>query len=101
MLHEAQEARHIRNILEIQILIALTYSACQQTQEALQTLQAALTLARPSGYMRIFLNEGARLATLLRSVLAHTREKALLTYVQRILRTFAHDPASPNNTANP
>ncbi len=96
LLSEAQEAQHTHVMLEIQVLMVLTYNACKQRPEALQTLQEVLSTARPAGYLRLFLDEGAQLAVLLRTVLAHTREKALRTYVQRILNAFAHEAGQQN-----
>lgn len=92
LLPNIQASRHIQNALETCVLMALAYHAQQRLPEALQALQSALTTARPAGYLRLFLDEGLRLLDILRLLLTHTREKALLAYIQRILRAFATEP---------
>lgn len=89
----AEEAGRARSALEVQVLMALAHAALKQGQEARQRLQAALSLAQTEGYQRLFLDEGETLATLLRGILAQTREKPLIAYLQTLLRAFASERA--------
>jgi LuxR family maltose regulon positive regulatory protein len=85
----AQEKRHIRSELEIQVLLALVFAADKQKDEAQQWLQRALFQARTKGFLRPFLDEGERLIPLLRSLMPTIHEKkALYSYAQGILHAL-------------
>jgi LuxR family maltose regulon positive regulatory protein len=60
---EQQERHDI--IIEIQILKALAIQARGDTDEALAALEVSLSLAKPGGYMRVFVDEGESLRRLL------------------------------------
>jgi LuxR family maltose regulon positive regulatory protein len=62
----AKELSRIDLTIEIHILRALACQAEGQDTQAMAALESALSLAEPSGYVRIFLDEGASLARLLR-----------------------------------
>jgi LuxR family maltose regulon positive regulatory protein len=66
----AVQAERHGDLIEILILHALTFAAQRRAEEALNTLDQALDLAEPEGYMRIFLDEGAPMADLLRQAVA-------------------------------
>jgi LuxR family maltose regulon positive regulatory protein len=70
--------RHIKALA----LQALAYHALGDPEPALSALAQVLTLAEPEGYVRLFADEGAPMASLLRQ--AATRGIAP-TYVQRLL----------------
>jgi LuxR family maltose regulon positive regulatory protein len=57
---------------EIRYLIqsVMAYHALEDNSSAINTLSQALTLARPEGYMRIFVDEGQKMATLLAQAVA-------------------------------
>src|SRR5205085_6901556 len=78
-----------RSELEIQVLIALAHFTHKHLPQARQTLREALALAQTEGYQRLFLDEGEKLATLLRAVLLDVREEPLVTYVRSLLLAFA------------
>ena len=71
--------------LEILVLSALAQSTQGQTGQALHTLQQALVLAEPQGYVRLFVDEGVPLANLLRLVLSRGKGKSGARYVRRLL----------------
>ena len=52
--------------IELLILMALALQADDDIEGALRALQEALTLAEPEGYVRIFVDEGEPMVTLLR-----------------------------------
>jgi LuxR family transcriptional regulator, maltose regulon positive regulatory protein len=66
LLADAESKARMGSVLEILLLRALAVQAQGQQQEALRTLGCALTLAEPEGYLRLFLDEGAPLLSLLR-----------------------------------
>ena len=62
---------------------------------ALAALQRALTLAEPEGYLRIFVDEGAPIASLLRTA---AKKGIAAGYVRRLLGAFAQtDDRRPAN----
>lgn len=71
--------------IEMLLLEARAYYALSQTEEALHSLEEALTLAEPEKYIRVFLEEGASMAQLL--VEAKARRIAV-AYVTRLLAAF-------------
>jgi LuxR family maltose regulon positive regulatory protein len=52
-------------VIEMLALEALAQQACGDTDQALTTLEQALALAEPMGYVRTFVDEGAPMAELL------------------------------------
>ncbi len=66
----AASAERNGSLIEILILQALTFAAQKRNEEALSTLGQALRLAEPEGFVRIFLDEGAPMAGLLRRAVA-------------------------------
>jgi LuxR family maltose regulon positive regulatory protein len=66
LLNAAQDGGRMGSAIEILVLQALAHHAQGDIPTALLPLQQALTLAEPEGYIRIFLNEGANMAQLLR-----------------------------------
>jgi LuxR family maltose regulon positive regulatory protein len=66
-LQQAAEAGgRLGSVIEITVLQALTHQAQDNLAPALQALTRALTLAEPEGYVRLFVDEGAPMAELLR-----------------------------------
>jgi LuxR family transcriptional regulator, maltose regulon positive regulatory protein len=71
LLQAAQSGGRIGSVIEILILQAMAHHARGESPAALGTLQQALTLAEPEGYIRVFLNEGTAMAQLLGEAAAH------------------------------
>jgi LuxR family transcriptional regulator, maltose regulon positive regulatory protein len=83
------------SVLEIRALQALGLAAAGDQQGALAALAEALTLAAPEGYVRVFVDEGAPMAALLRRLaVARAKGQALATapppapYLERLLGAF-------------
>jgi LuxR family maltose regulon positive regulatory protein len=51
-------------------------------------LERALSLARPEGYMRVFLDEGKPIETLLKIAITQSQDRDLLAYARRLLAAF-------------
>jgi LuxR family transcriptional regulator, maltose regulon positive regulatory protein len=87
------------SIIEIQALRALALTASGDEAAAVAALIEALTLAQAQGYVRVFVDEGPPMATLLGTLLAAQRTGKTsvgdvpLTYLGRLVRAFAQDAA--------
>ena len=64
----AQTAGRNGSLVEVLLLEALALQSSGDTPEATDALRRALVLAEPSGYVRLFLDEGPPIAALLRNV---------------------------------
>ena len=87
----AHEAGRIRSTLEIQLLMAQAHMALKQTQEARQNMRVVLSCAHGEGYLRLLLDEGEQLSTLLHTSFTSLLEKPLITYLQTVLNAFAQE----------
>jgi LuxR family maltose regulon positive regulatory protein len=65
LLHLAEAAHRTRTVIEILVLQALVLQAKKDLPQAIQVLERAVTLARPEGFVRVFLDEGEPMAKLL------------------------------------
>ncbi|MGE5251501.1 MAG: LuxR C-terminal-related transcriptional regulator [Bacteroidota bacterium] len=83
----ARTAGRNGRLIEILVLTALALNGSGKTAEARDNLEAALELAEPEGYMRVFLDEGRPLHELLGGC-ARTAGGSRRTYIQRILAGF-------------
>jgi LuxR family maltose regulon positive regulatory protein len=94
---EAHTQGRSRSELEILVLKALTYSRMNEHQlQSRQTLVQALTMARPEGYQRIFLDEGQEMGAALQAVLSDTRAEPLTSYTRTLLYALARQHAEQN-----
>jgi len=62
----AEIGNRIGSAIEIRVLQALAYQAQNDLPRALESLEHALTLAEPEGYVRLFVDEGQSMMLLLR-----------------------------------
>jgi len=62
---EAENGNRMGSMIEIRILLALAYEAHNEIPGAIESLEYALSLAEPDGFIRIFVDEGASMAHLL------------------------------------
>jgi LuxR family maltose regulon positive regulatory protein len=94
LLGDAQAKARMSSVLEIFVLRALAEEAQGNRTSAISTLERALVLAAPEGYIRLFVDEGAPMLALLRQ--AQTRSR-VPGYVTTLLRAFGeqHDLVLP------
>jgi LuxR family maltose regulon positive regulatory protein len=71
LLKAAEEGGRMGSVIAILVLQALAYEAHGDVPSALQFLERALILAEPEGYVRMFVDEGMPMATLLRETAKH------------------------------
>jgi len=81
LLTAAEQGGRTGSLIEVLVLRALTQHAGGDVTAALATLQRALALAEPEGYLRVFAGEGAPVASLLRSVAA---DRPTWAYARRL-----------------
>lgn len=93
LLTAAQNAGWVHESIEILILQALVNHIRQQPAAALASLGQALALAKPGGYIRIFLDEGEPMAQLM-AQLAPENESA-----RQLLALFAGEESGGEKTA--
>ena len=67
LLAAAKEGHRTGSVIEIAVLQALDHQARGDIPAARTALEQALTLAEPEGYVRVFLDEGPSMTTLLRA----------------------------------
>jgi LuxR family maltose regulon positive regulatory protein len=85
-LHQAPETGgHTSRVIEILMLQALVSQAKGDTTQAMTTLEQALTLAEPGGFIRIFVDEGPPMARLLYEAATHGLAP---DYARRLLAAF-------------
>jgi LuxR family transcriptional regulator, maltose regulon positive regulatory protein len=86
---QMDEKRWHDDLLEITILQALAHHARGRTDDALRHLGDALAMAQPGGFIRIFVDEGPRMAELL----AVAAAKGIMPdYVSTLRDAFEPDP---------
>lgn len=65
LLQQAEATNRLARVIELLNLQALAYQGMEEKNQALATLERAVWLAQPEGYIRVFLDEGDALAKLL------------------------------------
>jgi LuxR family maltose regulon positive regulatory protein len=85
LLHAAETSGRMGSVIELLVLQALAREAQRHTSLALAALRKALTLAEPEGYIRIFVDEGPRMARLLSEAAGQNISH---DYVGRLLAAF-------------
>jgi LuxR family maltose regulon positive regulatory protein len=82
LLAAVKEGRRRGSVIEILVLQALDHQARGDVPAAVAALEQALTLAEPEGYVRVFMDEGPPMTTLLRAGAQHGRGR---DYARRLL----------------
>jgi LuxR family maltose regulon positive regulatory protein len=88
LLQAAEDGGRTGSVIEILVLQALAHQTQGDTPAALASLQRALMLSEPEGYVRVFVDEGPPLAILLRAVarVARGEQRGIAaSYVRRLL----------------
>jgi LuxR family maltose regulon positive regulatory protein len=93
LLPAAEQGERTGHVIEIMVLRALAHQTLRDIPAALAGLERAVTLAEPEGYVRVFADEGAPMASLLR---AAAKQGTAGNYVRRLLaavsETGQHSP---------
>jgi LuxR family maltose regulon positive regulatory protein len=97
LLKAAEDRRRMGSVIEILVLQALAHQAQGNIPLALAPLERALALAEPEGYVRIFVDEGAPMAALLKRMKAE--DEIIMEYVRKLLAAFADKEFYPFGSA--
>jgi ATP/maltotriose-dependent transcriptional regulator MalT len=92
LLKQAEPAGRMGLVIEVLILQALTFQGKKETAEALVPLERAFRLARPEGYVRVFLDEGEAMTRLLCQAQAHQTGS---DYAAELLTWIGKTPDKP------
>lgn len=102
LLDVTRAANLMRSVVEILVIQALALEAQGNVTEAIITLERALALAEPEGYIRTFVDEGTPLAHLLRQAASRGISP---NYINKLLAAFAEAtdaaPAMPQPLVEP
>jgi LuxR family maltose regulon positive regulatory protein len=82
LLRAAEEGARTGSVIQILVLQALAHQTRGDIPAALTSLQRALTLSEPEGYVRVFVDEGPPIASLLRAL---AKQGMAPDYVRRLL----------------
>jgi LuxR family transcriptional regulator, maltose regulon positive regulatory protein len=105
MFTAATVAGRTNSVIEVLVLRALALQAQHERSAAVQALGRALMLAEPESYVRVFVDEGAPMAVLLKDLIQagrnahHDQRPGMIRYARRLLSEFR--PRSPSATPSP
>ena len=100
LLKAADEGERNGSLIEILILQAMAHQAQGDQTRAFASLERALALAEPEGYVHIFVDEGEAMRSLLQLILeeqAQPRDLLLRGYVDKLLAAFPHRDSAPGS----
>jgi LuxR family maltose regulon positive regulatory protein len=87
--------------MEILMLQALTQHAHGDAPGAIKTLERALVLAEPEGYVRLFVDEGPSMAVLLYLLLARWQATRGTDYLRKLLTALEAEHLKPGPAPSP
>jgi LuxR family maltose regulon positive regulatory protein len=93
LLKAAEEGGRMGSMIEILVLQALAHEAQGNIPPALMSLERALTLAEPEGFIRIFVDEGPPMETLLKNM--KLEDGRMRKYVYKLLAAFLDKESRP------
>jgi LuxR family transcriptional regulator, maltose regulon positive regulatory protein len=99
-----RSAGRLGRVIEILVMKALALQESRNTEHAILELGECLLLAEPGGYVRVFLDEGRPMQTLLALWLAHAGAGPLREYAINLLGQFEGEPgvtAAAQDRASP
>jgi LuxR family maltose regulon positive regulatory protein len=89
------------NLITVLVLWAIVLDMQADSRSALAMLEHAVRLARPEGYMRVFLDEGKPIARLLKIATTQWQDRDLLAYTRKLLAAFADVAVPPAEAQAP
>ncbi len=92
LLRAAEAGSRGGSVIEILVLQAVAHQTRGDVPAALVPLERALTLAEPEGYVRLFVDEGSAMASLLRSA---AKQGIASRYVARLLAAMSGADEKP------
>jgi LuxR family transcriptional regulator, maltose regulon positive regulatory protein len=104
LLKAAEAQRRTGSVIEILIVQALAHQVQGNLPLALGSLERALTLAEPEGYIRLFVDEDEPMRLLLKDFLGRIEKPSsgeshpLRAYVEKLLSAFERGDEKPTTT---
>jgi LuxR family maltose regulon positive regulatory protein len=104
LLKAAEAQRRIGSVIEILVTQALAHQVQGNLPLALASLERALTLAEPEGYLRLFVDEGEPMRMLIADCRFSVEKQmsssahAHLSYTDKLLAAFTHSVATLQST---
>jgi LuxR family maltose regulon positive regulatory protein len=104
LLKAAEEGGRNRSVIEILVLQAIAYHAQGNLSAALISLQQALALAKPEGYVRMFLDEGEPMRLLIADCRFMIEKQKrgpgdqLIGYIDKLLTAFSPTAVGTQST---
>jgi LuxR family maltose regulon positive regulatory protein len=98
---DASEGGRWLRIRELQLIQAMAFMRSRQMQHARQHLLQVLAQTHPEGFLRLFLDEGEMVATLLSTLIPQIHEQRLLAYALTLTRTFMQEPTKSVSSLAP
>jgi LuxR family maltose regulon positive regulatory protein len=95
LLERAEQQERWSHVIEMKVLQALAHGQSNKDQEALTILAEALHLAEPEGYIRIFVDEGAAMATMLSRLRDQEEKQGPTPYLDTLLAAFSPERMTP------
>ncbi len=90
LLSMAEQQERWSHVIEMKILQSLAHALRNEEQVALTVLAQAVYLAEPEGYIRMFVDEGIAMATLLSRLRDQERKQGPRSYLDTLLAAFSH-----------
>jgi LuxR family maltose regulon positive regulatory protein len=87
----AERAGAMGYLIEVLVLQALALQALDRPEPALASLEHALCVAEPSGYVRVFVDEGSPMRQLLQQALA---KGIRVDYARKLVGAFGEEAAA-------
>ena len=84
----AERQERWKQVIEMKVLQALAHSMREEEQEALAILAQAMQLAEPEGYVRIFVDEGVPMASMLSRLWEQEDKQVPRAYLDTVLAVF-------------
>jgi LuxR family maltose regulon positive regulatory protein len=101
LLAEAETGGRTGTVIETLVLQALAHQALGDMAAALASLGRAVSLAEPEGYVRIFIDEGAPMGSLLRALASQGSAGRYARQILAISSTTDHDRPSKQSLLDP
>ena len=95
LLQAAEAGNRVGSIIEILLLQALVHAAQDNIPAALASLERALSLAAPEGYIRLFVDEGPPMAALLQKI--KDKDSRIKPYAASLLSAFPAQDVQPSS----
>ncbi len=100
MLHAAENQKRTGSMLEILVVQTLFHLTQGDSNQAELSLERALFLAEPEGYVQLFLNEGVHLRPVIEK-LAQDPGHLLKNYIQKLLSAVMVDDRTSSHLSRP